>query len=160
MRSCGRTSSPTAHITFCTLTEVFRPQILIMVCLRNLTISCTGKRASSNLCRYDSRLKRCLSLRPVITGSSAFADDDNRAGHRLAAYARTLRPTRNTRSIQPARFLGQHDRDAGADGISELGRARDQLLLLGVVFQRTLGQRADQDFKQLGVDAVGRTFGG
>src|SRR6516165_10566826 len=30
MRSCGSSSSPTAHITFCTLTEVFRPQILIM----------------------------------------------------------------------------------------------------------------------------------
>src|SRR5262245_43928424 len=30
MRSCGSSSSPTAHITFCTLTEVLRPQILIM----------------------------------------------------------------------------------------------------------------------------------
>src|SRR5262249_30501663 len=30
MRSCASSSSPTAHITFCTLTEVFRPQTLIM----------------------------------------------------------------------------------------------------------------------------------
>src|SRR6516225_11236518 len=31
IRSCGSSSSPTAHITFCTFTEVLRPQILIMV---------------------------------------------------------------------------------------------------------------------------------
>src|SRR2546430_15996612 len=40
MRSCGSSSSPTAHITFCTLTEVFRPQILIMA-LPSLT--CDGR---------------------------------------------------------------------------------------------------------------------
>src|ERR1700686_5759379 len=58
-------------------------------------------------------------------------------------------------SIQPAGFLGQHDRDAAADRISELGRTRDQLLLLGVIFQRTLGQRTDQDFKKLRIDGIG-----
>ena len=35
--------------------------------------------------------------------------------------------------LQPPRFLGQHDRDAVADRIGELGGARDQLLLVGVV---------------------------
>ena len=29
MRWCGSPISPTAHITFCTFAEVFRPQILI-----------------------------------------------------------------------------------------------------------------------------------
>ena len=62
-------------------------------------------------------------------------------------------------SIQPARFLRQHDRNAVADRIGELGLARDQLLLGGVVFQRGLGQRADQDFQKLGIDAA-RAFGG
>src|SRR5690606_5666928 len=32
MRSCGRPSSPTAHITFCTLDDVLRPQILSIGC--------------------------------------------------------------------------------------------------------------------------------
>src|ERR1035437_4127785 len=35
--------------------------------------------------------------------------------------------------LQSSRFVGQHDRDAIADRIGELGRARDQLLPLGVV---------------------------
>src|SRR6267154_1245487 len=65
-----------------------------------------------------------------------------------------------TASIQPARFLGQHDWDAGTDGIRELGRARDQLLLLRIVFERPLGQRADKDFQELGIDAAGRALGG
>jgi len=29
--------------------------------------------------RCDSRPERCVSRRPAMTGSSAFADDDNRA---------------------------------------------------------------------------------
>src|SRR5580698_4113791 len=62
-------------------------------------------------------------------------------------------------SIQPARFLGQHDRDAVADRKSELRRARDQLLLLGIVFKRRLGQRTDQDFQKLGIDAIGGAIG-
>src|SRR3990170_4543340 len=63
-------------------------------------------------------------------------------------------------SLQPARFLRQHDRNAVADRIGQLGLARDQFLLGGVVFQRGLGQRADQDFQQLGIDAAFGPFGG
>src|SRR3979490_234561 len=62
-------------------------------------------------------------------------------------------------SIQPARLFGQHDRDAVADRIAELGGARDQLLLLAVVFERALGERADEDFEQLGIDAAGGAVG-
>ena len=61
--------------------------------------------------------------------------------------------------LELAGFLGQHDRNAVADRIGELGRARDQLLLGGVVFERALGHGADQDFKQLGIDAAGGTIG-
>src|SRR5205085_717315 len=50
--------------------------------------------------------------------------------------------------------------DAIADRVGELGRARDQLLLLGIVFERTLGQRADQDFQEFWIDAAGGTVGG
>src|ERR1700686_4996200 len=67
----------------------------------------------------------------------------------------TIQSEHVEQSIQPAGFLGQHDRDAVADRISELGRTRDQLLLLGVIFQRTLGQRTDQDFKKLRIDGIG-----
>src|SRR5437660_10906993 len=62
-------------------------------------------------------------------------------------------------SIQPARFFGQHDRDAVADRIGELGGARDQLLLLRIVFERALGQRADQNFQELRIDAAGGALG-
>src|SRR5262249_33367848 len=62
-------------------------------------------------------------------------------------------------SIQPARFFRQHDRDAGADRIGELGGARDQLLFLRVVFERALGQRADQNFQELRIDAAGGALG-
>src|SRR5215510_13377488 len=133
MRSCGRPSSPTAHITFCTLTEVFRPQILIMVF--------SPRRSSS-----PGSTRRSILFRKTMNARVKPGHD----GWRRA------RPW----SIQPARFLRKHDRDAGADRIGELSRARDQLLLLGIVFQRTLGQRADQDFEELGVDIAGGTFGG
>src|SRR3954471_15285785 len=63
------------------------------------------------------------------------------------------------RSIQPPRLFGQHDRNAVADRIRELGGARDQLLLLAVVFKRALGERAYQDFEKLRIDAGGGTFG-
>src|SRR5262245_25624209 len=62
-------------------------------------------------------------------------------------------------SIQPARFFRQHDRDAGADRIGELGGARDQLLFLRIVFERALGQRADQNFEELRIDAAGGALG-
>src|SRR5580692_67515 len=67
----------------------------------------------------------------------------------------TIQSKRVERSIQPPRFIGQHDRDAVADRIGELGRARDQLLFLRVIFQRTLGQRTDQDFKKFWIDGSG-----
>src|ERR1700692_1157775 len=63
------------------------------------------------------------------------------------------------RSIERTRLLGQHDRNAVADRIGELGRARDQFLLVLVVFERALCQRADQDLEQLGIDAAGRAIG-
>src|SRR6185369_12097149 len=62
-------------------------------------------------------------------------------------------------SIQPPRFLGQHDRNAVADRIGELGGARDQFLLLAVVFERALGQRAHENFEKLRIDTGGGTFG-
>src|SRR6187401_2713005 len=61
--------------------------------------------------------------------------------------------------IQPPRFFGQHDRNAVADRIGELGGAGDQLLLLAVVFEGALGERAHQDFEKLWIDATGGTFG-
>src|SRR5262249_27253767 len=69
------------------------------------------------------------------------------------------RPVLERGSIQPARLFGQHDRDAGANRIGELGGARDQLLLLGIVFERAFGQRADQNFQELRIDAAGGGVG-
>src|SRR5476649_2137092 len=63
-------------------------------------------------------------------------------------------------SVQPPRLFGQHDRNAVADRIGELGGARNELLLFGVVFQHALGQRTDQDFQKLRIDAAGGTVGG
>src|SRR5215208_4034777 len=63
-------------------------------------------------------------------------------------------------SVEPPRLFRQHDRDAVADRIGKLGRARDQLLLLGIVLQRTFGQWTDQDFQQLRIDAANGTVGG
>jgi MFS family permease len=54
---------------------------------------------------------------------------------------------------QLARFVGQHDRDAVADGVSEARFARDQLGFFGVIFKRALGDRTYQDFKEFGIDA-------
>src|SRR5258708_20722479 len=62
-------------------------------------------------------------------------------------------------SIQPPCLLGQHDRDAAADRVGELGGARDQLLLLRIVFERSLGQRADENFQKLRIDAARRALG-
>ena len=56
--------------------------------------------------------------------------------------------------VELARFVRQHDRDAVADRVSEAGGAADQLLPLGVVVERGLGQRADQDLKQLRIEAA------
>src|SRR5580692_8663649 len=62
-------------------------------------------------------------------------------------------------SVEVTGFLGQHDRNAVADRIGELGRARDQFLLLRVVFERRFGQRTDQDFQQLRIDNVAGMVG-
>src|SRR5215510_11957627 len=62
--------------------------------------------------------------------------------------------------LQRPRFLRQHDRDAVADRIGQLGGAGNQLLLLGIVFQRALGEWADEDFQKLWVDAAGGSVGG
>src|SRR5579871_4070417 len=59
-----------------------------------------------------------------------------------------------------ARLLGQHDRNAVADRISELCGARDQLLTGRVELERPLGQRADQDLQQFGIDGVFGAFHG
>src|SRR5262249_24536890 len=61
--------------------------------------------------------------------------------------------------FQRTRFLRQHDRDAVADRIGQLCRAGNQLLLLRVVFQRALGQRADEDFQKFWVDTAGGAIG-
>src|SRR5215469_8203965 len=53
-----------------------------------------------------------------------------------------------------AGLVDQHDGDAVADGVGEPGLAADQLLRRRVIFQRALGQRADQDLQQLGIDLV------
>src|SRR6187549_1566630 len=64
-----------------------------------------------------------------------------------------------TSSLDLPRLFRQHDRDAVANGISELGRARDQFLFRRVEFQRTLGQRADQNLQQLWIDGALKAFG-
>src|ERR1041384_2367548 len=63
-----------------------------------------------------------------------------------------------TQLVQPSRLFGQHDRNAVADRVGELGGARDQLLALAVVFERPLGERADENFEKLRVDARGGTI--
>src|SRR5215208_4607829 len=56
------------------------------------------------------------------------------------------------------RLLRKHDRDAVADGISELGGARDQFLLLGIIFERRLGERAHEDLEKLRIDELRRAL--
>ncbi len=91
-----------------------------------------------------------LGGRPVLDGVSfEIEQGDQRARGTLIHGGRP-------RSFDGARLFRQHDRNAVADRISELGRAGDQLLLLGVVFERARGERADQDFKQFGIDRAGR----
>ena len=47
-----------------------------------------------------------------------------------------------------SRFIRQHDRNAVADRIGQLGRSRDQLPGIRVVFKGRLGNRTDKQFKQ------------
>src|SRR5215218_5883421 len=138
MRSCGTPSSPSAHITFCTLTEVLRPQTLIMS-FPSPTLSCPHSRAC--------RIARIVDVPP---GSREC---------RITHSSRRMTPKKMT-SIEPTGFFRQHDWDAGSDRIGELGRTRDQLLLTRIVFEWSLGHWADQDFEKLGIDAAGRALGG
>src|SRR5439155_8306136 len=57
------------------------------------------------------------------------------------------------------RLFRQHDRDAVANGISELGRARDQFLPGRIEFERALGHRTNQDLQQLWIDGAVEAFG-
>src|SRR6202048_2473566 len=84
----------------------------------------------------------------LILLSSAQAFTADREIERRTANAATMARTRI--SLDLPRLFRQHDRDAVADRIGELGRARDQLLLRGVELERPLGQRTDQDLQQLG----------
>src|SRR5437762_4244977 len=62
-------------------------------------------------------------------------------------------------SLDLPRLFRQHDRNAVANGISELGRARDQFLPGRIEFERALGHRTDQDLQQLRVDGAVEAFG-
>src|SRR5262245_65971367 len=61
--------------------------------------------------------------------------------------------------FEPARFFRQHDRYAVADRIGELGLTRNQFVAFGVIFERPLCQRADENFQQFRMDAIRRRFG-
>src|SRR5262249_2135402 len=100
MRSCASPISPIAHITFCTFDDVVRPQIFMVFLPISVIASEAKQSPPRRMCRGD-----CFGV---------------------------LRTPRNDseKSLQPPRFLGQHDRNAVADRIGELGGARDQLLLL------------------------------
>src|SRR5579859_4141630 len=55
-----------------------------------------------------------------------------------------------------ARFVGEHDGDAVADGIGEAGLPADQLLLVAVVDERRFGDRADERLEELRIGFHGR----
>src|SRR6516164_8071924 len=69
------------------------------------------------------------------------------------------RAPQESQLFEPAGFFRQHDGDAVADRIGELGGARNQFLLLGIIFERALGERADQNFEELTVDGAGGAVG-
>src|SRR5579859_1434508 len=62
-------------------------------------------------------------------------------------------------SIDRPRLFLQHDRNAVADRIGELGRMRDQFVVLLIPDQRLLGLGTDQDLQQLGIRLLVRTVG-
>src|SRR5439155_27301933 len=62
-------------------------------------------------------------------------------------------------SLDLPRLFRQHDRNAVANGISELGRARDQFLPGRIELERALGHRTDQDLQQLWIDGTVEAFG-
>src|SRR5262245_28871169 len=118
MRSWGRPSSPTAHIAFCTLIEVLRPQILIMLPPAHPWASARPADLTRDAWQETRR-------RPRPQGPGA-----SRSGLLRLAPG-------------PRLFL-QHDRNSVADRIGEAGCFRDQLLFLGVVSERDFLAGADQ----------------
>src|SRR5437879_4927362 len=62
-------------------------------------------------------------------------------------------------SLDLPRLFRQHDRNAVADRVGELGGARDQFLPGRIEFERALGHRTDQDFQQLWIDGAVEAFG-
>src|SRR5262249_49634177 len=135
MRSCGSSSSPTAHITFCTLIELLRPQIL-------------------SIYKTPQALRRRGPAWAPTRKQTPALPRGQPQGLPLHDMHRVLW------LFQRTRFLRQHDRDAVADRIGQFCRAGNQLLLLRVVFQRALGQRADEDFQKFWVDTAGGSIGG
>src|SRR5690554_2764294 len=65
----------------------------------------------------------------------------------------------DTTLLQSSSLLRQHDRNAIADRIGELCFPRDQFLAHSVVFERRLGNRTDENFKQRWVDGARWRFG-
>src|ERR1700722_11510411 len=134
MRSCGSPISSTAHITFCTFDEVFRPQTLINAVLPTFDASPDpgGQPSEKAVARAREATPPFEPPCParIVSG-----------GYRHSLF-------------DLPRFLRQHDRNAVADRVGELGGARDELLLLPVVFEWRFGQRTDQDFQELRIDNV------
>src|SRR6185436_1335725 len=84
---------------------------------------------------------------------------DDRTGDGLIPDYASLHPGYARPSIDLPCFFRQHDRDAVADRIGELGRTRDQFLPRRIEFERTLGYRAYQDLEQLRIDGAVEAFG-
>src|ERR1700745_1677141 len=110
--------------------------------------------------------RSCASLRSPIAHITFWTFDDVFLPHTLSIASSCLfeskpssRSEEANTSVEAPRFLRQHDRDAVADRVGELGGARDQLLLLGVVFQRRLCDRAHQELEQVGIDGLGGSVG-
>src|SRR5208282_2946395 len=58
------------------------------------------------------------------------------------------------RRLEPARLLLQHHRNPVANRVGQPRRPGDELLPLPIVDERTLGHRADENLKQLGVHGL------
>ena len=79
----------------------------------------------------------------------ARGNDDGEGGHEFAG----ARPPRLLvlALLEAPRFVFEHHGNAVPDGVREPRRFRDELLLVLVVDERALGDRADEDFKELWV---------
>src|ERR1700722_10408376 len=114
--------------------------------------SATGGRSTPGGTVSTASMAPTLILLSSAQAFTTDAETERRAAN-TAATARTRM------SLDLPCLFRQHDRDAVADRIGELGRARDQFLLRGVVLERPLGQRTDQYLQQLGIDGVFEAFG-